>query len=494
MALPETGAPWPPPQWAPIYDRIRTDDAWYSGDPRRLTRVHSTEEHQGARRRLWGRREQPLAARQDHRLHVPLPGDIASTSADLLFADMPAIRTADTATQARTEQLLDEGRVQQILLGAAEQAAALSGIFLRVTWDKTLAARPLLTVVQPDAAIPEFRFGMLRACVFWEELPGSDGHTVWRHFERHEPGRVIHALYLGTSDNVGRTVPLTEHPATADLAESLDPDGNGQTISTGIPLLTCTYVPNIGPNRLHRGSPIGRSDYAAPLYDLFDNLDTVWTSWMRDIRLARARLIVPAGYLRNDGPGRGATFEDREVYEQLNIPPTENGTGITLSQFEIRVEEHQRSAEAIMRQAAQSAGYSAQSFGLHGSGEAITATESDSRDQRSMVTRRKKAGYWRHGITDALHVMLLLDRAQFGTPITPERPSVEFGDGVAESEQQTATTLDLLARAGAVSTKTKVRILHPEWDDDDVQVEVEAILAETGAAAPDPVGNFPLAA
>ncbi|GGU11194.1 hypothetical protein GCM10010272_65390 [Streptomyces lateritius] len=49
--------------------------------------------------------------------------------------------------------------------------------------------------------------------------------------------------------------------------------------------------------------------------------------------------------------------------------------------------------------------------------------------------------------------------------ITPVRPRVEFGDGVAESEQATATTLDLLASAGAVSTATKVKILLPEWDD-----------------------------
>ncbi|MGZ9931957.1 phage capsid protein [Streptomyces sp. NC-S4] len=493
MALPETGAAWPPPQWAPIYDRIRIDDAWYSGDSKRLARLHGDVQEQPGRRRLWGRRSQPAAGR-DNRLHIPLPGDIATVSADLLFADMPAVRTPDKLTQARIEQLLDEGRVQQIVSGAAEQAAALSGVFLRVTWDKTLAARPLLTVVQPDAAIPEHRFGMLRACTFWEELPSGDTVTVWRHFERHEPGRVIHALYRGTSNNVGRPVPLAEHPATADLVGSLDPGGDGQTISTGIPLLTCTYVPNIGPNRSHRGSPIGRSDYAAPLYDLFENLDEVWTSWMRDIRLARARLIVPTGYLRSEGPGKGAAFDaDREVYEQLNMPPNE-GTGITLNQFDIRVAEHQQTAEAIMRQAAQSAGYSAQSFGLHGQGEAITATESDSRDRRSNVTRRKKAGFWRHGLADMLHVMLWLDAVQFGTRITPERPNVEFGDGVAESEQQTATTLDLLARAGAVSTGTKVRILHPEWDDTAVRAEVTAILTETGAVAPDPVGNFPLAA
>ncbi|MFE0762612.1 phage portal protein [Streptomyces smyrnaeus] len=492
MPLPPYGAPWPPPQWATVYREIAIDDAWYSGERQQLTRLHEHNPRPSEQRRLWGRKSLAHHPRRDTRLHVPLPGDIASTSADLLFADMPAITVEDELTQARLDVLLDEGRVQQTLISGAEQAAALGSVYLRATWDRELVDRPILDVVQPDSAIPEFRYGMLRAVTFWRELTTDDAHAVLRHFERHEPGRITHALYQGTADNVGRPVPLTEHPDTAELVDSLDTDGDGQSISTGIRDLTAAYVPNMLPNRRHRGAPIGRSDYAAPLYDLFDGLDETWTSWMRDIRLARARLIVPDGYLRDDGPGRGASFdEDREVWTSLRMPPNE-GNGITLAQFEIRVEEHQRTAEATMRQAAQSAGYSAQSFGLDGGGQPITATESDSRDSRSMTTRKKKTGYFRHPLADMLHVMLQLDAVQFGQRITPERPAVEFGDGVAESEQQTAQTLDLLNRAGAISTKTKVKILHPEWDDGDVKAEVDAILAETGSGAPDPVGTFPL--
>ncbi|MGW2839645.1 hypothetical protein ACWCWD_17790 [Streptomyces sp. NPDC001493] len=253
-------------------------------------------------------------------------------------------------------------------------------------------------------------------------------------------------------------------------------------------------MPNLLPHRLHRSSPVGRSDFADPIYDMFGALDETWTSWMRDIRLARARLIVPSGYLRDDGPGRGATFDDdREVWSQLNMPPNETGNGITLNQFLIRVEEHQRTTEAITRQAAQSAGYSAQSFGLDGNGQPITATESDSRDARSTVTRKQKAGHWKHPLAEQLHVGLLLDHHLFGAKITPDRPRVDFGTGVAESEQQQATTLELLARAGAVSTATRVKILNPSWDDDAVQAEVAAILAETGAGAPDPGDTYPLA-
>lgn len=490
MALPDQGAAWPPPEWVDTYRQMRTNDAWYSGDRGRLARVYTHHPKPAERRRLWGRRSvEHTAGRRDHRLHVPLPGDIASTSADLLFADMPTIRVTNTTAQDRLDVLLDEGRVQETLLGAAEQAAALGGVFLRVTWDRDLIDRPLLTVMQPDGALPEFRFGMLRAVTFWRELSGSNEQTVWRHFERHEPGHIVNALYQGTPDNVGRLVPLTEHPDTRDLISSLGPDG--VSIATGIRDLTAAYVPNMLPNRLHRASPIGRSDYDAPLHGLFDSLDETWTSWMRDIRLARARLIVPDGYLHDDGPGKGATFdEDREVYQTLKMPPNE-GSPITLAQFAIRVEEHQRTTEALARQAAQSAGYSAQSFGLHGDGEAITATESDSRDQRSMVTRKKKTGYCRHPLADMLHVMQQLDVSMFGGRYTPERPTVEFGDGVAESPESTATTVELLARAGAVSTATKVKIVHPEWDDTAVNAEVAAIIRETGEPAPDPAAPFP---
>lgn len=493
MPLPANDTPWPPPEWADYYRRMRVDDAWYTGDRNRLARVYSHHAPPSERRRrIWGRRSQEhREGRRDHRLHVPLPGDIASTSADLLFADMPAIKVSDATTQKRLDDLLDLNRAQQMFLGAAEQAAALSGVYLRTTWERDVAEHPLLTVMQPDAAIPEFRFGMLRAVNFWRELSTGRADIVFRHIERHEPGRIVHALYHGTADSIGRQVPLTEHPDTASLAESLTADG--QSVITGIKQLTASYVPNMLPNRLHRGAPIGRSDYAAPLYDLFDNLDTTWTSWMRDIRLARARLMVPESYLRDRGPGQGAEFdEDAEVFAALKIPPTEGGTTITLAQFGIRVAEHQATCEAITRQAAQAAGYSAQSFGLDGGGQPITATESDSRDARSMVTRKKKTGYWRHGVAEQTHVLLQLDALLFGQKITPERPNVEFGDGVAESAQSTATTLDLLARAGAVSTATKVKWLHPEWDDTAVKAEATAILAETGAGAPDPVGNFPM--
>lgn len=490
MPLPENGTTWPPPAMARPYAEMRLDDAWYGGERHRLARAYEAPQH-GPRWRLWARRLiEDTPHRSENRLHIPLPGDIARTSADMLFSDMPAVTVDDEATQARMDALLDEGHVQQTLLSGMEQAAALSGIFLRVTWDRELADRPLLTVVQPDSAVPEFRFGMLTAVTFWSELDDETASHVYRHLERHERGRIVHALYEGTRDNLGRRVPLTEHPDTENLADSLDAEGD--TIPTGLDQLTAAYIPNMLPNRAHRGSPLGRSDFQG-VHGMFDSLDETWTSWMRDIRLGRARLIVPDGYLRDLGPGRGASFdEDREVWSTLNMPPNE-GAGITESQFAIRVDEHQRTADALVRQIVQTAGYDAHAFGLDDRAQPATATEVDARAQRGMVTRAKKLGYLKQPLTDMLHVMLLLDASMFGARITPQRPTIEFPDGVAESAQQTATTLDMLNRAAAISTETKVRMRSPELDDKQVAEEVARIHAETDiGTAPDPVGTFPL--
>ncbi|MFK0296694.1 phage capsid protein [Streptomyces sp. NPDC090442] len=489
MALPDANTPWPPPQYAPLYDEMRLDDAWYSGDRRRLATVYQGQQRrEDGRRRLWGRgRPRPGHHHQDGRLHVPLPADIATTSADLLFSEPPVLSVDTPAAQARLDELTDADGLANTLLEAAEVAAALGGVYLRASWDTALGPRPMLTAVHADAAAPEFRWGRLTAVTFWRELvcDGAAGGTVLRHLERHEVGRIVHGLYQGTPDTLGTRVPLTEHPDTAALVDSLGPAGD--TIETGLDQLTASYVPNIRPNRRHRGSPFGRSDYQSA-HDLFDALDETWSSWMRDIRLARARLIVPDGYLRDHGPGRGASFDDdREIWQTLNIPPTEaGGAGITLSQFAIRVDEHERTAATITRQAVQLAGYSAQSFGI-GDETAATATEVTARERRSMITRDKKGRYWGPAVADMLHVLLQLDRQLFTPSLVPERPRIAFGDSVSEDPQSVAQTLSLLQQAQAVSVDTKVRILHPDWDEHATAAEVDRILTETGQAVPDPL-------
>lgn len=490
MPLPESNTPWPPKQ--PAAAGMALHAAWYAGDRETLAKAYGrlpADVRPSARRLMFWQR-QPAPGQRDTRLHIPLPADMATTSADLLFSEPPTFEVdgAPPATQDRLDEIVEQAGVVNRLLEGAEVSAALGGVYLKVDWDKSLAEHPLLAVVHADAAVPEFRWGQLVAVTFWRTL-NDDGVRVLRYLERHEVaagrGVILHGLYEGTRDNLGHAIPLIEHPATAGLVDGLE-DGNAKP--TGLDRLTAGYVPNMRPNRRHRGSDLGRSDYQN-VEDLFDALDETWTSWMRDLRLGRGRMVVPQEYLRNEGRGQGASFDaEQEVFTTLaGVPPTAS-TGITLSQFAIRVDEHSRTAQELIGRAIATAGYSGQTFGLAGD-VAATATEVTARERKSFITRDKKARYWAPTLSGMLEVMLLLDRELGFSKVEPVRPRVVFGDSVSEDPKDVASTLQLLTQAQALSTQTKVERLHPEWDASAVADEVARIHAEQGMAVPDPVGG-----
>lgn len=505
MPMP-TGGPWPPPAIQPIQNRITTWSAWYAGDPDQLSAVYGgpagndqsgtgffASQRGGWRaavgsrlhRWFWGT-PTPVGEKRS-KLHVPIASDIASTSADLLFSEPPTLTVEDSGTQERLDELLDDG-THATLLEAAEICAALGGVYLRVVWDRELADRPWLSPVHPDAALPGWRWNRLAEVTFWRVV-AEDGRCVIRHLEHHEPGAIRHALYEGTADELGHIVPLTEHPDTAALADVLV---DGDMVSTGVDGLTAVYVPNMRPNRIWRHLPnaaaLGRSDYAGG-EQLMDALDQTYTSWMRDVRLAKARLIVPRTYLQSQGAGQGAVFEaDREIYEALDVLGGDDRMEISAQQFAIRVAEHLQTAQDLLARIVATAGYSGQTFGLTGEA-AVTATEIVARERRSMITRDRKGRYWGPALAEIMETLLAVDAAQFNTAVTPDRPDVQFGDSVSEDPKTVAETVETLNRAAAASVETKVRMVHPDWDDTQVAEEVERIKGDSGALVEDP-GTF----
>jgi hypothetical protein len=248
------------------------------------------------------------------------------------------------------------------------------------------------------------------------------------------------------------------------------------------------------PNRMWRDQPacahFGRSDYAG-VEGLFDGVDETMSSWMRDIRLAKGRVIVPDQYLRDRGPGRGAQWDaEQEAYEGFSMMP---GTPpqITLQQFAIRVAEHSQTIQEIMTMAVGMAGYSGQTFGLTGE-VAMTATEVAAKERKSLTTRKKKLTYFRPPLQDLFQVLLKVGQQVFGWTCTPLRPDIEFGDVVQQDPNALATTLQALRVAEAASTQTMVEMLHPDWSEDEQKNEVKRIMHEKGlvpVANPDTIGT-----
>ncbi|SNR32983.1 hypothetical protein [Blastococcus mobilis] len=527
MPLPQSTAstPWPPADIAPYVKDQAAWAAWWSGDTGKLADTTQGGGTTG-RRSFWSRRKiGPDSTRATAQLHATLAADIASTSADLLFGEPPdllipdvglarayerraagsggegelaawpadsRLTTADTvAAQDRLDELADTLGLANRLLEAGEVCAATGGVYLRPLWDKAAADHPILTVVDPDRAIPDFRYGILHAVTFVEEVH-REGGEVWRHLERHEPGVILHGLYVGTGVTLGRQVALTDHPATQGFMPEV---ALPVEVTGGKPGIMPRFVPNVLPNRKHRKYPIGRSDYAG-CEPFLDALDEAWTSWMRDLRLGQARLMVPDEFLTPVGARPGQTtgaargFDvDQELLTGLNMADLTGLTGkdaITQVQFDIRVEQHERTTVALTEHIISTAGYSPQTFGLQIEGRAESGTALRIREGKTWRTQGRKQRYWAPELSASCETLLALDRVVFGRPTPVARPVIGWQE-LADDPQGTAQWVNTLAAARAASIETRVRLAQPGLDDDQVAQEVARIKEEDGMGLPDPV-------
>lgn len=518
MPLPAASTAWPPQGQSPFLNDIAEWSAWYSGESDQLldfygstTSLRPSAQARTAmpagKVRFWQRRtEDPVAPKM--RMHVPLAGDIAAGSADLLFGNMPdlQIRPADDPAQEDLDNVDDGGAgqaqdrllglaetmgLQNRLLEAAEVAAALGGIYLVPVWDNDLADHPLLAVHHPDRAIPTFRWGQLVAVTFFSVVH-REGRQVWRHLERYErPGLIYNGLYVGTGDDLGDPHPqgLAGHPSTAGLEPEINLSAETPRLVEASGGLPVRYVPNVLPNRRRRGSWHGRADISGS-EDVLDGLDQAYTSWMKDVRLGQRRIVASNTALQRGGRGTGAWFDvDREVFVGLDVvESTERPPLLEPVDFAIRAADHETTVMNWIERVISAAGYSPQTFGLHIEGRAESGTALRERKSKTNATVRRKRGYWGSPLADTASMLLAVDADVFGGPVRQVwRPNVVWPEQVDEDPKELAETAEMLARARAASTRSLVKMTQPGLSETQVDEEVGRILADEGRSVPDPL-------
>ncbi|MFD4111608.1 capsid protein [Streptomyces sp. NPDC058650] len=505
MPLPLPNTAWPPAPWDAAYRTYAENEAWYLGDTDALERIYRRDEQQtrtdyvrhgqpmrggivgAAARMFWGR---PVPAGENRtRLHIPAPADLATLSSDLIFAEPPEVTLSATGAaktaQARLDLIANSDEAHSTFNTMGELKAALGAVAIVSTWDTDVADHVWLEVSAADVIIPEFRKGKLIACTMWTEY--RDGSVFWRHLERHEVGAIEHALYKGTETSIGRRMNLADRPETTHLATMVDAESR---ILTKLDRLTVSYNQNM-PTRAWRKrgelAYTGRSDFAG-LHPLFDALDETWSSWMRDLKQGAGKILAPEAALDFGGRGKGASLDlGREVFVGLNTPGDPDKMALDQVQFEIRVEEHERTAYALYREILRAAGYSQSAWGDYGEGSGQTATEIEDRDKASERTRDKKILFDKRAIGQQASVALELDGILFSGKGGGkfDLPVVTFPDVSQEDPEKLARTLSLLDAAAAISTEQKVRRANPDWDDIQVGEEVTKIRNDR-ATAPDP--------
>lgn len=505
---------WPPHPFNIALKDMDTWAAWYSGDTDRLADIYGTP---GYRRRaryspdgnlagngdtyFWGRPNPQNAKRR----HVPIAADLARASSDLLFSKPPVITLGDQDKQneplmERLSTMFGPDTFSAVLSEAGEHASVFGGVYFRPWWDSDIADHIVPHYVTAAAAIPEFRHNVLTAVTFWQELPqepGSDyANRTVRHLERHEPGRIIHTVWAGDSSHLGEKIGIADIPETEWLAESLE-DGvdNTEVVQeTGLDRLDVVYIANVRPNRGWANEPklanLGRSDFEG-IESEFDALDETASGMITDVRNGKGRIFVEEQYLRDDGPGSGASFdEDQGVYVKLATglgSATSGGSGIDAVQLQIRWREYAQVYAEILAVILQNAGLSAQNFNDGRLTTGVTATEVDARNAVGEATRKKKINYWRAGLTEFVKIVMELDAIHFETGLhLTQPPVVRFPSQATQSDSELAQTIATKRSAGIISVAQAVQQVNPDWTSEEVDEELDRIaedkVAETKLA------------
>jgi hypothetical protein len=499
----DRNAEWPPYFWKRDQTLIEESRTWLVGNVKELAEFYrsssSLSNSASWRRRLverLGRGDFDAREGQPDRIHVPFSRQVAKTSASLLFSETPTFKVEGAhedpgvdangnqlpPTQETTLALEAEERLSQLtvldgwsskLLQAAYVCSGEGGVYLRPTWDPTLQAHPVLQVIHHNRAVPSFSRGKLHSVVFWSVLEVTPDKRVWRHLEHHTAGQVQHGLYFGTHTTLGTRHALGDRFETASLVA--DRDGFFDFRPYGIEGLLPEYVPNLLPNLVTLSGDVGSSD-SAGLEDQMFALDEADTAWHGDVRVGKRRIIVDDSMLERGGPGRGATFNvDQEVFAPLHFGALNDNVGIEVVDFSIRADDFEATVTNRLNRLSIAAGYNPESVTAVSNGTAATATEILSRDALSADTTNTKRRYWEKALSGLCHKFLILDSQVFGTPVNAYRPTVVWPTTAEQDLRETASTLNLLSLAGAVSTKEKIRLLHPQWSETQVLAELEEI-------------------
>jgi hypothetical protein len=534
MPLPvsDTKSQWPPENMEAIFAHMAQWSAWYSNELSKLQAAYgggvaadSTgffASDTGGFKPTIGQRMQrffvgqrPLGANRNTKLPVPMGGLICQAVGDLLYADPPTFTVridvdhdgsgvpAKTAnpTQERLNELADAGMYTMLARGA-EVGAALGGHFLRVAWDKNVVPdRPFLDVVDADQALPEFRWGHLVAVTFWSVV-AREGVKVWRHLERHElsplgVGVILHGLYEGEEERLGYRVPLSDRPETMPLFVLTEGSAVAGQVDSQSPGLCVEYVPNQGPTRLWRTDVVGRHLGRSSLdgvEHLMDQLAETLSDWMRARRAAKARVWYDKSLLGNPGPGNGAIADlDQETYVGVSDPAKGPNVKMTdkmqVLQPQFDPTGYAKTAEMLAEQILTMSGFTTQTFGLgQTTSRSIesTATEVEARERLTFLTRGRFIRTQTPHVARILQKLLAVDKAIFGTPNVVAPIWVEFPDSVQESMLRLAQTTQTLFAGQSASLDERVKILHPDWNDDMWDEEVAKIKAEFAEPVTDP--------
>lgn len=220
-------------------------------------------------------------------------------------------------------------------------------------------------------------------------------------------------------------------------------------------------------NNLDDNSPLGMSLYGNAL-DTLHAIDIIYDSFVREFRLGKKRIIVPARCISTvvdptTGEVRRYFDPDDEAYEALNTDATDDELQIKENAVELRVEEHIGALNAFLSILCLQTGFSAGTFTFDLHEGLKTATEVISENSKTYKTVRTVQNQLRpaieHVVRNIIDVAVAYGMEWEGQSIESliapgYHVQVTFDDGVTQDRQTNLNEGVMLVGAGLLSKYT----------------------------------------
>jgi hypothetical protein len=406
----------------------------------------------------------------------PLAKRIVSGFADFLFGEDPTF--TDERHQEDLDEVVSENDLAARLYRAERMVASEGESFWKLHTNPEIAQVALIEWRSRLGVCPSFYGDRLLAVAFHtvvaRESSGDEENpqeTTWRHLEVHSDKVVRNLLFKGTPNELGDLHPLELRPETNGLPEAWN---------HGLPMLAGRVV-----NDLDDDDSLGEGEYDQ-VEDLLLALNEAVTIATENARLTGKDRIFAAERFTKQG-GFDASME---VF-------TVDAAGTTLGEGEdkpaIYAVEKTYDADPLWLHIGKLVHMTLSRVGLVAKfiGDAETGgSDASGRAIRlqfipTVNAARGKGREWDGKLPKIVGLMLAVgalpkDNFGFGRTYDPESlPSVARGDVLPVDEGETVSDNAVAVTAEIRSRWTAVKEQHPEWDDTEVQDELDRIDGDT---------------
>lgn len=395
---------------------------------------------------------------------------------------------------------------------AAETESWSGGVFFKLSHDISVSNFPILeTATIREAEVIKVR-GITQAIIFkfyytyekrqykLEEIYTQDAN---------KDANIVYRLYLRDTKGEEKAVDLYSIPQTRAMflnenEESILND-NGVVVYKGLKSMLAFYKPNRLPSHEFIDLDVGASDYEGAV-DSFDALDEVYSEMVSEVRNNKTIRYTPKTMMKKyiDDAGNIVTLEaDGFVtnYEVTNSNLDQDAKDkINITNIEDKQDSLKSKYMAFLSSVVNQAGLSPFALGITGLEAVNSSAESQQeRNKVTLQTRAEKHETWKPFTEKLLIATLSLNYWMRSNFKDIEQPfenldlnynntdiDVEFNAYTYPKPEELILTWGGAKTSGVSSTKEAVRNIHPDWDDERIDEEVNLIRYKQGMSLDTP--------